>query len=44
MIVLTAGLLRIKRKAISGMVMSPGIRVFNLSACSTLDFKFSGTK
>src|SRR3989337_454184 len=44
MIVLTTGLLRMKRKAISGMVVPGGSRGLRRSACSTLAFRFSGTK
>ena len=42
MMVLTSLLLRMKRRAISGMVMPSGSSGFSASACSTLVFRFSG--
>src|SRR5262249_43665172 len=44
MIVLTSGLLRIKRRAISDSVIPAGSNPFSFSARSTLGNKFSGTK
>jgi hypothetical protein len=44
MTVLTAGLLRMKRRAISGIVASSGTSGLRRSARSTLALKFSGTK
>jgi hypothetical protein len=44
MVVLTVGLLKMKRSAISGMVMPSGTSGLSASACSTLASRFSGTK
>ncbi len=44
MIVPTSGLFKIKRSAISAIVLPVGISGRSASACSTLAFRFSGTK
>src|SRR5947207_15201609 len=44
MIVLTSGLCKINRSAISAIVEFAGIKGFSASACSTLRRRFSGTK
>src|SRR5215472_3923187 len=43
-IVLTLGLFKINRNAISAIVLPAGTNGRSASACATLDFRFSGTK
>src|SRR5205807_10521739 len=44
MIVLTSGLFRMKRRAISAIEEPAGTSGLSASACSTLDLRLSGTK